>query len=305
MAGSDIAGMQAGSARPSMALWQTGVKIGTSAYPSAPDYGLVHNFTTAIATLMKAHHFTSVTLTAICAVAVALATLPRALSEPATEANAKGLLDEAKKNQQERKRAAMQKELDRLNEDVKKGKQEMADLEQSISKVNNAAAETKGSLDRLAGRKRNVNHDLELLALRTDAERLKAEGLALLNAAHAKAMEALTKHNEELDLKTALLSAEIQKASESGKTGDAEPRKTRNESSPTLTELRRNLDKAQTKCALADYRAREAMDTASLRLQQAEAAAAKVEKKQAEFDAADKNPGSPDSDAPAKAKAKS
>ena len=207
------------------------------------------------------------------------------MGEPASASNAKVLLDEAKQHQQERKRAAMQKELDRMGEDVKKGKQEIVDLEQSISKVGSAVTDTKAGLDRLAGRKKNVTQDLELLNLRTEAERLKAEGLSLLNGAHAKALDALTKRNEELDLRTAVVSAEIQKLSESGKAVESESKGEKRGSSPTLAELRRNLDKAESRSSLADGRAREAMEAASRKLHQAEAAAAKVEKRQAEFEA--------------------
>ena len=250
---------------------------------------------------MKTLQLTSVSLSIVCI--LALTALPRATGQPASASNAKVLLDEAKKHQQERKRAVMQKELDRMSEDVKKGKQEIADLEQSISKVGSAVTETKGSLDQLAGRKKNVTQDLELLNLRTEAEKLKAEGLNLLNSAHAKALDALTKRNEELDLRTALVSAEIQKAADAEIAADSEARRLKGDSTPTLSELRRNLAKAESRSSLADYRAREAMDAASRKLQQAEAAAAKAEKKQAEF-AADKNPGSPVGNAPLKPKAK-
>ena len=250
---------------------------------------------------MKTLHFTSLSLSIVCV--LALTSLPRAMSQSGSEGNAKVLLNEAKKKQQERKQAAMQKELDRLIEDVKKGKQESADLEQSISKVGNAVAESKSSLDQLAGRRKNVTQDLELLGLRTEAEKLKAEGLTLLNTAHEKAKDALAKRNEELDLKTAIVSAEIQKALDAEIAADSEARRLSSESGPSLTELRRNLDKAQNRSSLADYKAREAMEAASRKLQQAEAAAAKVEKKQAEF-ASEKVPSSPGGKAPLTPKAK-
>jgi hypothetical protein len=250
---------------------------------------------------MKKPNFSSLSLSIVCL--LALVTLPRATGQPGTASNAKVLIEEAKKNQQERKRAAMQRELDRMGEDVKKGKQEIADLEQSISKVGNAVSETKSSLDQLAGRKKNVTQDLELLNLRAEADKLKAEGLNLLNSAHEKTKDALTKRNEELDLKTAIVSAEMQKAADAEIAADSEARRSKSDSTPTLTELRRNLAKAQSRSSLADYRAREAMDAASRKLQQAEVAAAKVEKKQAEFDA-EKTSGAAGGNAPLTPKAK-
>jgi hypothetical protein len=250
---------------------------------------------------MKRLSLTSASLSVVCA--LALTTLPRATGQPAAASDAKALLAEAQKNHHERKRAAKQKELDRMMEDAKKGKQEAADLEQSISKVSNAVAGAKSSLDQIAGRKKSATQDLELLGLRSEAEKLKSEGLSLLNVANAKTLEALTRRNEELDLKTAIVSAEIQKATDEEIGTDAEAKRLRSESGPSLTELRRNLDKAQNKTSVADYRAHEAMEAASRKLAQAEAAAAKVEKRQAEFDA-EKLSGTPAANAPAKNKAK-
>lgn len=245
---------------------------------------------------MKTLHLTFAPLSIICA--LALSSLPRAMGEPPAE-NAKTLLSEAKKKQSERNRSAMQKELDRLGEDMKKGKQEMEDLEASISKVGYAVSKTKGQIDQLASRKKRVSQDLELLPLRIEAESLKTDALNLLNSAHEKAAEALKKRNEELELKAVLVSTQIHKM-EDAEIG-AEPG-AKTDSGPTLTELRKNLQKAEERSALANSRAREAMDAASLKLQQAEAATAKAEKKQAEIERENTaaTPAAPD---PAKTKA--
>jgi chromosome segregation ATPase len=210
---------------------------------------------------------------------VTFTVIPHAVSELVAPVNAKALLDEAKQNQAEQKRAAMQKELDRLDADLKQGQTELGELEQTISKVGDAVNESKNNTELLAGRRKNVTQDLELLALRSEAENVKTEGLNLLNTAHAKAKEALTKRNEELDIKRAIVSAEFSKTEKTRTNREGE----RNGSSRTLSELRRNLEKAESKSALANSRAREAMDAASKKLKQAEDAAAKVEKKQAEF----------------------
>jgi len=139
---------------------------------------------------MKTH---SLKLTAIALFAfLLLADLPQAMSESGPSPDARALLNEAKKNQAERERAAMQRDLDRLAEEVTKGQQEIADLAKSMSAARNAVVATKDYLDQLAGRKRRILQDLELMPLRIDAEKLKAEGLNLLNTAHAKATEAVT-----------------------------------------------------------------------------------------------------------------
>jgi hypothetical protein len=221
--------------------------------------------------------------------------------ESGASANAKALLDEAKRTQTERRVAAKQKELDRLGEDLRKGKDEMDELQKSIYKVGNAVTESTSQLEKLGGQKKQHTEELELANLRIEAEKLKSEGLKLLSAAHSKAVEAISKRNEELDLKTTLVSAEIRqisgtktaKAESSGKKGDD------SKSAPTVTELRRQLEKAERASALAAYRAREAMDTASQKLQQAEAAAAKAEKRQGEI-ALERSPGFPGGNDPLK-----
>jgi chromosome segregation ATPase len=214
------------------------------------------------------------------------------MGQPGSVTDATALLDGAKKSQQERKRAAKQNELDRISEDVKNGKQEAAELEQNISEVGNAVNESKSNLTLLAGRTKSATQDLELLALRTEAEKLKAEGLNLLNTAQAKALEALTRRQEELDARTAVFSAEIQRMSLPEKVAESDSKKGKTESGPSLTELRRNLAKAEGRSELADAKAREAMDAAARKLEQAEAVAAKAEKKQAEY-GLEKHPNAP------------
>ncbi len=234
---------------------------------------------------MKTPRRTSASLSIVCA--LALTHLPQMIAAPAPEGNAKALMEEARKKQTERKRAEMQRELDRVAEDVKKGRQELGELETSMSKVGYAVAETKTQIDQLAGRKKRAGQDLELLPMRMEADRLKTDALNLLNAAHAKAGEAIKRRQEELELKAALVAAQLHKL-EDAEIG-AEPG-AKGESVPTVTELQKSLQKAEDRSALATVRAREAMDAAAAKLQQAEAAAAKAEKKQAEFEKENASP---------------
>jgi uncharacterized protein YoxC len=240
---------------------------------------------------MKALHLTSLSFSIVCILAIGAS--PRALSQ-GTGGNAKLLLEEARKKQHERKLSAKQTELDRLSEDLKKGKQEIDDLQQSISKVGSAVSEANGQLDRLSGQKKTSTQELELVNLRIEAEKLKAEGLKLLSSAHAKAMEAQTKRIEELDLRTTLVAAEIRQISGTGaeKAPESGPKGKNAKAPPTVSELRRQLAKAENATSLAASRAREAMDAATTKLQQADAAAAKAEKKQTEV-SLEKNPGFP------------
>lgn len=243
--------------------------------------------------------FTSVSLSIVCAFAVTMS--PSALAETGSTGDAKALLEAAKKSQLERKLAAKQTELDRLGEDLKKGKQEIDDLQKSIYSVGNAVTETTGHLNRFGGQKKSHTQELELVNLRIDAEKLKSEGLKLLSTAHAKSMEALAKRSEELELKTTLVAAEIRALSgtATAKATAPEGKGSKAKAAPTITEMRKQLVKAENATAVASFRAREAMETASAKLQQAESAAAKAEKKQTEI-GLDKNPSFPGGNDPLK-----
>jgi chromosome segregation ATPase len=248
---------------------------------------------------MKSLRFTSVSLSIACILAVAMS--PLALAETGSTGNAKALLEAAKKSALERKLAAKQTELDRLGEDLKKGKQEIDELQKSVYSVGNAVTEATGHLNRLGAQKKTHTQELELVNLRIDAEKLKSEGLKLLSTAHGKSMEALAKRTEELDLKTTLVAAEIRALSGTGSTKAAAPegKGSKAKAAPTITDLRKQLVKAENATSIASYRAREAMEAASAKLQQAEAAAAKAEKKQTEI-GLEKNPSFPGGNDPLK-----
>jgi hypothetical protein len=230
---------------------------------------------------------------------VTLAVPSRTMGEPKPGASAQTLLEEAKQSEFDRKLAAKQRDLDRLAEDLKKGKLEIESLERSISKVGVAANESKAQIDQLAAEKKRLTQDLEVVNLRIDAEKLKEEGLRLLEIAHTKAREAVEKRALELDARTALVAAEMRQFSSKApldpvaapppsKKGATKPAP--DKSAPT--ELQKQLDKAQQATIAANTAAREAMDAATLKLQQAEAASEKTEKKQAEINL-DRNPSFP------------
>jgi hypothetical protein len=123
---------------------------------------------------------------------------------------------------------------------------------------------------------------------------LKAEGLKLLGIAHGKSRDALAKRTEELALKTAVVSAEMRLLSPKSPDNSVEAgtKGIREKQEPTLSELRRQLSKAEQATLNASSNARQAMEAASEKVQQADAAAAKAEKKRAEV-ALDGNPSLP------------
>jgi chromosome segregation ATPase len=218
----------------------------------------------------------------------------RALGETKSPASAKALFDEAVRKEMERKVAAKQTELDRLGEDLKKAKQEIDELEQSIGKVNAAVADTTGQLEQLTAEKNRLTKDLDLSNLRLEADKLKAEGLKMLGNAHAKSRDALARRAEEIDLKTVIVAARMQELSAETSTenpGTSTKAKTL-KGAPLISESQKKLAKAEDATAKAISIARQAMEAASLKLRQADSAAAKAEKKRAEI-ALEQNPSFP------------
>jgi chromosome segregation ATPase len=234
--------------------------------------------------------------TAACTVATLTLVSPhRAFSETPGRHNAKALLDESKLIDYEQRIAAKKTEMDRLNEDLKKGADEIDMLEKRIQKVGGAADEATKQLEQLTSLKKRATAELELLNLRIEAERLKGDGLRMLQNANRKLQEAAAKRNDETTARTALVAAETRQLATkapavAADSGPAKPHVAKNE--PTLTEWRKNLEKAERATATAESQAREAMAAAGARLQEAEAAAAKAEKKQEEL-ALEKDPAFP------------
>lgn len=223
-----------------------------------------------------------------CSVAslLAFAAPQKAFCQTGSRANAQALVEEAKKGEFERKLAAKQTVADRLAEDLKKGKHEIDELEKSIGKVSGATTEATGELGKLDADRKRLTRDLELVDLRISAEKLRAEGLKLLGTAHAKSREASARRVEEIELRTTLVSAEMRALAGISTTEPAAsgPRASRSkQQGPTLTELRRQLYKAEQATINASANARLAMDAAAQKVQQADAAAAKAEKRRVEL----------------------
>ena len=255
---------------------------------------------------MKALKTTFIT-TAVCTFSILMLAIPqRAFSETPGRHNAKALLDESKLIDYEQRIAAKKTEMDRLNEDLKKGSDEIDTLEKRIQKVGSAADDATKQLEQLSSLKKRATAELELLNLRIEAERLKGDGLRMLQGANRKLQDAAARRNEETTARTALVAAETRQLATkapaaAADSGPAKPHTAKNE--PTLTEWRKNLEKAERLTATAETQAREAMASAGVKLQEAEAAAAKAEKKQEDL-ALEKDPSFPGGNDPLNADAK-
>ena len=131
-------------------------------------------------------HITSL---AVCLTWILALSVPHPASgEPGKTENAQALLEEAKMNELERKIAAKQMELSRLNEDLNNARQQADGLEKSIDKVSTAVIESNGHLDQLTVQKKRLTEMLGLVSLRMDAEKMKVEGLRMLGKAQTKAL---------------------------------------------------------------------------------------------------------------------
>ncbi len=235
---------------------------------------------------MKKPHHSFRLVTCSIASLIAFALPQKAICQTGARANAQALVEEAKKGEFERKLAAKQTVADRLAEDLKKGKSEIEELEKSIGKVGGATTESTGELGKLDANRKRLTRDLELLDLQITAEKLKAEGLRLLGTAHAKSREASAKRVEEIELRTALVSAEMRALAgiSTAEPAASGPKASRTkQQGPTTTDLRRQLYKAEQATINAGFNAREAMDAASQKVRQADAAAAKAEKRRVEI----------------------
>ena len=198
--------------------------------------------------------------------------------------NAKGLLDKAKQSEYERKMSLKQTELDRLSEDMKKAKEQAESLQKLVDSVDTAIVEATGHLDRVTGQRNHQPKVAEVIGLKFEAQRMRVDGLKMLKAAQAKALDAVNKHNEVLDLKTTLGAVEMKAFAEKALSGGAD-------SAPLIgdaakkdkalpgSEVRKNLATAEKDAALVETAAREAMQAATQKLQQADAAAEKAEKR--------------------------
>ena len=215
-----------------------------------------------------------------------------------TGESAQALLEEARKGELDHKIAAKKTEMDRLNEDLNKGKQQADGLQKSIDNVTASVTEATGKLDQLTAQKKRLAQTAELDALRIEAERLKVDGLKLLKTAQIKARDALAKRNEETDLRISLAAAEMKLLSLRALSTPAQPkvREKGAKKPPTPGELRKKLAQAERDSLNANSSAHETMQAASLKLQQADNAAARAKKRAGELGLGEKQGLSSDKD---------
>ncbi len=202
-------------------------------------------------------------------------------SQTKSPADSRALLHEVKKHEVERQVAAKQTDLNRLNEDLSKGRNESDELKKSIGGMQAAIAETTGHLDQLSAERTRLTQALEVANLRIEAEKTKLTGLRMLSDAQTKALGTLANRVEDMDLRAAVGAAELKLMSEGALSDGGDPADTEGASKlrTQIAELKKRRVKSERSTTDANSAAREAMAAASSKLLLADVAAGKAKKR--------------------------
>ena len=196
--------------------------------------------------------------------------------------NAQSLLETVKRRDLERQIAAKQTDLNRLAEDVEKGKKEAETMQANIATTGNLLKDSTTQLEKLGVQKKRMEQVLELTRMRIEAETLKAEGLKMLSEAQGKTLAALNKRAEETSARITVGAAELKQLTPGTFEPNAEGTgKHASKGQTTIGDLRKKLSASEALSANAERIAREAMHAASAKLELANVASGKAKKKAA------------------------
>jgi hypothetical protein len=220
-----------------------------------------------------------------------------AFAEEKSPENATALLQEVKKRDLEREIAAKQTEVNRLKEDLAKEQAVSADLKKSIDGIVKATEETASNLDRLSAERNRLSQALEVATLRVEAEKLKVVGFKMLSDGQGKMLGYITSRIEATERKAAIAEAELKLIHKPAIVVAAEE-PILDPTSPTagsteiatdaqlkaqIAELKKKGLKTQQVLTDASLAADAAIDAASAKLAQADAAATKAQNRADEF----------------------
>ena len=219
----------------------------------------------------------SATFAGVCLLGLAAS----ALAETAEPDNAKALLEKVKQRDLDRQITARKTDLDRLAEDVTKGRKEAESMQANVEATSALQKESAAHLSQLLSQRKRLEQVIQLTTLRIEAERLKAEGLQLLADAQGKALVAMTKRAEETDARAALGAAELKLVAPAEAAPGPEPaaRETAAKTRPALPDLRKKLALSENAAANAEKTARDAMRAAASKLELADIAGARAKRK--------------------------
>ena len=219
----------------------------------------------------------SATFAGVCLLGLAAS----GLAQTAEPDNAKALLEKVKRRDLDRQITARQTDLDRLAEDLAKGRKEAENMQANVEATGALQKESATHLSQLLSQRKRLDQVIQLTTLRIEAERLKAEGLQLLADAQGKSLVALTKRAEETDARASLGGAELKLVAPAEAAPGTDPAGTdaAAKTHPSLVALRKKLTFSENAAANAEKIARDAMRAASSKLELADIAGAKAKKK--------------------------
>jgi chromosome segregation ATPase len=190
-------------------------------------------------------------------------------SQEAAPEQARVLLDQVKKSEQDRAIAAKQTEIDRLKEDQTKAEIDAEALRKTMESTTGLINGAGEQLTNLTNDSRRLEHDLAVSQARIDAEQFKTAGLRALADAQSKALSAMTRRGEETVARSHVRSIEL----ETLQAGQQPPRDGHEISHSDLEKARKALAVAEAKAESEERVAHDAMKDAGLKMALAEAKA--------------------------------
>lgn len=203
--------------------------------------------------------------------------------------SAQDLLRGTKKRTLEAQVADKQTEVARLNEDLSKARKESDEVQNSINATGVTMSDTTASLQKQTAERARLTQALEVVNLRIEAEKLTLDGLKKLSEAQSKAVTVLASRIEETESRLNLGTLELKMKTEEllWEDGAFVASEETKKLQGAATELRRKLAAMEKTMSAARLAAREAMASATLKLQTADAATQKAKKRAEELDLAD------------------
>ncbi len=183
------------------------------------------------------------------------------------------LLQKVKQSELQRRIAIKQTEIDRLKEDLEKSNKDLDAAQKDMDATTALIAASGANMDKLGTERKRLEQQLDLTDLRIEAEQKVNDGLKRLFAAQSSELEAINQRMAEIDVRSKLRQSEVQLLS----AGKPVPGEDNDENgSPDIYKLKKTLSSDEAKSVSAETIARAAMNAASVRLQSAQEAAARV-----------------------------
>lgn len=184
---------------------------------------------------------------------------------------ARALLDQVKKSEQDRQVTVKQTEMARVKEDQEKAERDSNALKQSMESTTGLIGERTDHLSNLTAESKRLQHELAVAEARITAEKLKIDGLKALADAQGKSLSALDRHADEAKARTKVQSLELEML-QAGKLIPGEGRE--DVAHADLTKARKAQTAAESRTISEERTAYDAMKAATSKMAQAETKAA-------------------------------